>query len=152
MIDKKWIGHELPASVLPIERSRLQFFAKAIGETDPVYSNLDAARQAGHRDVLVPPTFLIGLGADDTSVMDAVMSAGGDIRRLLHGEQAFEYHQPVHAGSRLRFQNAISDLYRKRGGQLEFVVQETAVSDESSGEQVALMRTVLVFRNPEVKP
>ena len=32
MIDRKWIGHELGASVLPIERSRLQFFATAIGE------------------------------------------------------------------------------------------------------------------------
>ena len=32
MIDRKWIGHELPAAVLPIERTRLQFFAKAIGE------------------------------------------------------------------------------------------------------------------------
>jgi hypothetical protein len=37
MIDKKWIGHELPAkkSELTLERGRLRAFAKAIGETDP---------------------------------------------------------------------------------------------------------------------
>ena len=34
------------------------FFAAAIGETDPVYTDLDAARAAGHRDLPVPPTFL----------------------------------------------------------------------------------------------
>ena len=58
MIDKKWIGHELPASVLPIERSRLQFFAKAIGETNPVYTDVAAARDAGYPDLPAPPTFL----------------------------------------------------------------------------------------------
>jgi len=34
MIDRKWIGHELPASVLPIPSARAwQYFAKVIGET-----------------------------------------------------------------------------------------------------------------------
>ena len=47
MIDRKWIGHQGPESVLPIERSRLKFFAKAIGETDPIYTDEAAARSAG---------------------------------------------------------------------------------------------------------
>ena len=47
MIDRKWIGRELPAAVLPIERTRLQFFAKAIGETNPVYHDIAAAKAAG---------------------------------------------------------------------------------------------------------
>ena len=55
MIDKHWIGHELPASVLPIERSRLQFFAKAIGETDPIYTDKLAAQAAGYRAVGLGP-------------------------------------------------------------------------------------------------
>ena len=58
MIAKKWIGHELPDSVMTIERSRLQFFAKAIGETDPVYTDVAAARAAGYADLPAPPTFL----------------------------------------------------------------------------------------------
>ena len=52
MIDKKWIHHELPPSVLPLERSRLQFFAKAIGETDPVYADLAAAAHLSAIDYL----------------------------------------------------------------------------------------------------
>ena len=58
MIDKKWIGHELPGSVLPIERSRLQFFARAIGETDPVYTDVAAARAARNPDLPAPPPIL----------------------------------------------------------------------------------------------
>lgn len=64
MIDRKWIGHELPPSVLPIERSRLQFFAKAIGETDPVYTDAAAARDAGYPDLPAPPTFLFAAELD----------------------------------------------------------------------------------------
>ena len=48
MIDKKWIGHEFPPSELALERGRLRFFALAIGETDPVYTDVDAARAAGY--------------------------------------------------------------------------------------------------------
>ena len=47
MIDKKWIGHELPASELSLERSRLRFFAKSIGESSPLYTDVTAARAAG---------------------------------------------------------------------------------------------------------
>ena len=32
MIDRKWIGHAMKTSVLTVDRTRLQFFAKAIGE------------------------------------------------------------------------------------------------------------------------
>ena len=64
MIDRKWIGHELPASVLPIERTRLQFFAKVIGETDPVYTDAAAARDAGYPDLPAPPTFLFAAELD----------------------------------------------------------------------------------------
>src|SRR5262249_18262287 len=45
MIDKKWIGYELPPSELVIERGRLQFFARSIRETDPIYTDLGAARR-----------------------------------------------------------------------------------------------------------
>lgn len=39
MIDREFIGKALPKAVLEIEKGRLRFFAKAIGETDPVYTN-----------------------------------------------------------------------------------------------------------------
>ncbi len=42
-IDTSVIGTELPVSTLTIDRARLRFFAKAIGETDPVYTHVEAA-------------------------------------------------------------------------------------------------------------
>lgn len=47
--------------MLPIERGRLAFFAKATGETNPVYSDIDAARAAGYADLPAPPTWWVCL-------------------------------------------------------------------------------------------
>ena len=50
MIDRKWIGHELPPSVLPIERSRLQFFAKAraLAPTLPIIARAHSDEEVAH--------------------------------------------------------------------------------------------------------
>jgi len=49
-----------PLSV-DVERGQLRFFAKATASTDAVYSDIAAAKQAGHRDLPVPPTFFFSL-------------------------------------------------------------------------------------------
>jgi hypothetical protein len=46
MIDRKHIGTTLPKATLEIEKGRLRFFAKAIGETDPIYTDEAAAQTA----------------------------------------------------------------------------------------------------------
>ena len=61
MIDRRHIGHVLPAFTVPVEAGRLRFFAKATGNTDPVYIDEAAARDAGHPNLPVPPTFFFCL-------------------------------------------------------------------------------------------
>ena len=61
MADKSLIGHVTAQGSVEVEKGKLRFFAKAIGETDPVYTDPAAARDAGHRDLPVPPTFLFCL-------------------------------------------------------------------------------------------
>ena len=74
MIDRKFIGHQLQPSVLTVDRTRLQFFAKAIGEKDPIYTDRAAAQAAGYADVPAPPTFLFAAeldsGANDQLLVD----------------------------------------------------------------------------------
>ena len=146
MIDTKWIGHELPPSVLPIERSRLQFFAKAIGETDPVYVDADAARRAGYRDIPAPPTFLFAAELD-SGVLDRLLAdLGIPLAKLLHGEQGFTYHRPACVGDTITVRSKITDIYAKKNGALEFVVKTSRATNQR-GELVAEMRTVMVCRN-----
>lgn len=145
MIDKKHIGRQLPTFLVTAEVGQLRFFAKATGETNPVYFDEQAARDAGYPNLPLPPTFLFSLEfqipsnawRDELGIVTA---------RILHGEESFRYHRMAHAGDTLRFDVRIADIYDKKGGALEFVVRETRVTNQH-GEHVADLRSVLVQRN-----
>lgn len=55
---EKALQLEIAPMTLEVERGRLRFFAHTIGLTDPIYFDVDAARRAGHRDLVVPRPFL----------------------------------------------------------------------------------------------
>ncbi|MDC8786350.1 MaoC family dehydratase N-terminal domain-containing protein [Roseateles koreensis] len=145
MIDRKWIGHLLPASVLPIERSRLQFFAKATGEMNPIYTDREAARAAGYADLPAPPTFLFAAELDSQVTDQLLVDLGIPLSKLLHGEQSFTYHRVVCVGDTVTVRSRISDIYDKKNGTLEFAVKDSVATNQR-GEAVAEMRTVLVCR------
>jgi acyl dehydratase len=146
MIDKRHIGHILPRYTVDVEKGRLRFFAKAIGQADPVYSDDAAARDAGHPALPVPPTFLFCLEMDAPNPAAVRELLGIDIGRVLHGEQSFTYHAMAYAGDRLDFEQRIADIYDKKNGALEFVVRETRVTNQH-GALVAELRGVTVVRN-----
>ncbi|MGE0348896.1 MaoC family dehydratase N-terminal domain-containing protein [Hydrogenophaga sp.] len=146
MIDRKFIGHQLQPSVLTVDRTRLRFFAKAIGETNPVYLDPAAAKAAGYADVPAPPTFLFAAELDSGANDQLLADLGIPLAKLLHGEQSFRYHQPVCAGDTVTVQSTITDIYDKKGGQLEFAVKDSRVTNQRE-ELVAELRTVLVVRH-----
>jgi acyl dehydratase len=147
LIDTRYIGHRLPAFDVPVEAGALRFFAKATGQTDPVYLDEAAARALGHPSLLVPPTYLfcLEMAAPNPSAIRELL--GLDYRYLLHGEQSFTYHQAAYAGQTLHFEQRIEDIYAKKGGALEFVVRLTRVS-QTDGQPVADLRCVTVMRHP----
>jgi acyl dehydratase len=146
MIDRQYIGHVMPAFEVPVERGRLTFFAKAIGQTDPVYTDEAAAQAAGHSGLPVPPTFFFCLEMDAPDPAAIRNLLGMDYRRLLHGEQGFTYHRMAYAGDVLRYEQRIEDIYDKKGGALEFVVRKTRITNQRN-EHVADLRAVTVLRN-----
>jgi len=146
MLDRRLIGHALPRFSTTVEASRLRFFAKATGQTDPVYTDEDAARDAGHPGLPVPPTFLFCLEMESPNPAAIRDMLGLDYKRLLHGEQGFDYHAMAYAGDTLTFSQRIEDIYEKKNGALEFVVRKTRVTNQRN-ELVAELRCVTVLRN-----
>lgn len=146
MVDKKWIGFEIGSSVLPVERGRLKFFAKAIGETSPVYLDESAARDAGYADLPAPPTFLFTAELDSGAMFGLLDRLGVPIQNVLHGEQSFEYLGPIVAGDTVTVTSRIKDIYDKKGGVLEFIETESQVTNQR-GEPVARLQSLTVVRN-----
>ena len=145
MIDKKHIGMKLPVYKATAEAGQLRFFAKSIGETNPIYIDESAARDAGHAGLPLPPTFLFSLEFQIPS--NAWRDELGIVTsRILHGEETFKYHRMAYAGDTLQFETRIADIYDKKNGALSFVVRESCVTNQR-GEHIADLRSVLVHKN-----
>lgn len=140
-------GYHWPESKVDVERGRVAMFAKAIGETDPVYFDVEAARAAGHPDLLAPPTFVFGLDLEHSDTLGVLQAHGVDLSAVLHGEQRFTYHRLIHAGDTLSLRAEFTDYYAKRNGALEFLVRRSQLT--SGEELVAEMESVSVIRNGE---
>ncbi|PND33451.1 acyl dehydratase [Achromobacter sp. HZ01] len=146
MLDKNLIGQSLGTRSIAVEPGRLRFFAKVIGETDPVYLDEAAARAAGHPALPVPPTFLFCLEIDAFDSIGTARLTRLEESRILHGEQRFTYHAMAYAGDTLTFDLTIADVYQKKGGALDFLVKDTRVTNQH-GRHIADLRSIVVQRN-----
>lgn len=147
---RRHVGTASAPRVVEVERGFLKFFAKATGETNPIYFDEQAARAAGHRDILMPPTYVFSLQlsapAATGDLFDPVNGMGIDMHRVLHGEESFTYHRPIYAGDRLELVTTTTDVYEKKGGALQFIVQETRCTNDER-ELCVEARQVTVVRH-----
>lgn len=148
-VPRSAVGTALTPHTAVVERGRLQFFAEAIGETDPRYTDLDAAVAAGYPDLPVPPTFLFGLKLDNPDAMAWLVELGIDTRLVLHGSQRYDYERMAFAGDELLLEPRITEVFDKRGGALEFIVVATEVTRR--GERIATLTDTVVARHPELE-
>ncbi len=146
MIDRAVIGLRTEPFAVEVEKGRLRLFAKAIGETDPIYFDEAVAQAAGFRSLPVPLTFLFCLEMERPDPYDWFDRLGIPLGRALHGGQSFEYYNGACAGDVLTFESEITDLYDKRDGALEFLVQNNDITDQR-GDRVAKFTRTIVIRH-----
>lgn len=149
LFDRSTKGHALPTVSVDVERGKIRFFANALGETDPVYSDIAAAQAAGYPDLPAPPSFFMAIEAlaDEERARLAQPSLitllKCDFRRLLHGDESYAYHGLIFAGDTLQLDTRIIDFYEKKGGLMEFVTIESTVSHTARGTLITATRTLL---------
>lgn len=146
MIDRKYIGRESNPLIIDVEKGRLKFFAKSIGETNPIYTDEVAAQAAGYRSLPAPPTFAYSLDLERANPFDDIEAMGVNLGHVLHGGQDFIYHAPICSGDRISISSRVADIYDRKGGALEFLVQDYTLTNQN-GELVAEMRRTLIIRN-----
>ncbi len=146
VIDKSFIGTVSEPRAIVVEKGQLKFFAKATGQANPIYFDEDAAHAAGHPAIPVPPTFAFSLALGAPAKKGDAFQIITDLRKILHGEQSFTYHHMLYAGDSVTLVTTTKDIYEKRNGALEFLVQDTAFTNQH-GQLCVEMRTVTVVRN-----
>ena len=78
-----------------VERDRVAAFADAIGEDAPVFRDPEAAKAAGFGEQVAPPTFVTAMQIMTSGQVVLDQELGLDYSRVVHGEQAYEWHRPV---------------------------------------------------------
>jgi acyl dehydratase len=126
-LDRTLIGLRSPSYTVDIERGQLAFFAKATGETNPIFTDEAAARAAGHRAIPAPPTFAFTLSLYSSLTLEKL---GADMTRILHGDQRFQHHAPMYVGDRIELVDEVVDIYDRKGGALEFIVRRTTATNQ----------------------
>ena len=146
------VGKEFPPFAMPVERGKIREFANAIGDDNPIYSDPVYAGKSGFGDILAPPTFTATKAFWRSAGVVSELT-GLDPRFRLHGEEEYEYYQPVLAGDVLTCKSKITQVYEKpgkRGGRMTFVVLEFTFYNQKE-EKVLVSRTTTVQTEGTVK-
>jgi acyl dehydratase len=127
------IGKTYEPSTYAVGREKIREYASAVGETNPLYLDPEAARAAGYEDVVAPPMFAVVYGA--RSVMPGIFDpdVGINFAMMVHAGQEFVWGPLVVAGDEITTTASVKDI-TERGG-MKFYVFET-VSENQRGETV----------------
>ncbi len=127
------IGKRYAAVSYAVGREKIREYASAVGETDPLHHDLEAARAAGYRDLVAPPMFSVvycrqALGK---ALFDPELAI--DFSMLVHGSQEFRWGELVLAGDEISTVLSVKDISARAG--LGFYIFES-VSENERGDLV----------------
>jgi acyl dehydratase len=129
------IGKTYPPVTYAVGREKVREYALAVGESDPLYLDVDAARAAGHADVVAPPMFAVVYSAPAVTPALFDPDVGIDFARMVHGGQEFRWGRPVVAGDEITTTVTVKDI-SERAGNGFFVFESMSVAQD--GETVCV--------------
>jgi acyl dehydratase len=127
------IGNTYEPVLYAVGREKVREYAAAVGETNALHYDVDAALAAGHGDVVAPPMFAVVYAGRSVVPLFFDPEVGIDFARMLHASQEFRWGPVVVAGDEISTTTTITDIADRRG--LWFYVFES-VSTNQRGETV----------------
>lgn len=140
-------GREFPPTrPYLVGREKIREFAAAVFATSPISFDVEAARAAGHPDLVAPPTFPVVVQEATLAQLLAEPDAGIDFSRVVHGDQRFTFTRPVVAGDELTATLRVTSV--KSLGPHSMVTAESTIVD-AGGAHVVTATSTLVVRGDE---
>ena len=125
-----------------VGREKVREFARAVGSTDPVSLDPEAARAAGFADVVAPPTFAVVVQERTLAQLLADERAGIELSRVVHGEQRFVSSRPIVAGDALTARMTVTSVKSLGGNSM--ITAESEIRDEAGDHVVTAVSTLVV--------
>jgi acyl dehydratase len=129
------VGKTYPPLNYAVGREKIREYAFAVGETNPVHLEVEAARALGYRDVVAPPMFaaVYSSGAIAPALFDPEI--GINFALMVHGGQEFKWGPLVVAGDEIDTTVTVKDISERSG--TGFYVFES-VSTNQDGATVSV--------------
>ena len=152
---KGWVGREVhyPARE-EFGRASIRYFALALGDTNPLYSDDEYARAAGYPSVIAPPTLVVETCQYSNQPPNADGYIGHEWHlpvtgcRLIRAGNDYEFTRPVLPVDRISATWTLEDIVERsssRGGTQLFVTSVARYKD-AEGAIVAVNRETLVYQ------
>ena len=114
-VNTEAIGKRYPASVYAVGREKIREYAYAVGETNPLYIDVEAAREAGYADVVAPPMFAVVYAGRAITPALFDPAVGIDFSHMLHAGQEFEWGRMVVAGDEITTTTTVAEIGERAG-------------------------------------
>ncbi|MBW7477302.1 MaoC family dehydratase N-terminal domain-containing protein [Paenibacillus oenotherae] len=126
----------LPSFTYLVERVKIQEFASAIGDPNPLYYDIDRARACGYRDIPAPPTFPVAIDMwTGNDLLQVCRTLDLPAIGILHVEQEYTYTQELCAGDTVHGYPSILSIRNKAG--MILLMLETELRD-LAGSRIVL--------------
>ena len=132
-VNTQAIGKKYVPVLYAVGREKIREYARAVGETNPVHLDLDAARAAGHADLVAPPMFAVVYSAPSVGPPIFDPEIGLNFAMMVHGGQQFEWGPLVIAGDEITTTTSVKDI-SERDGRGYYVFE--SISNNQRGERV----------------
>src|SRR5699024_6149576 len=101
-------------------------FAAAVKNTHEYHNDVDAARAAGHKALVAPPTYLVTIAQRAEPRVLTYTNATVESTRVIHTDQRFTYHRPVLGGDELFAKTTVTPVKEVAGNRL--ITPQTEIS------------------------
>lgn len=146
-LNPEYVGRVYPPSApYQVGREKVREFADAVGDANPAFHDVAAARALGYADVVAPPTFAIVMSMKASEAVLFDPELGLDYSRVVHGEQRFAYARPIVAGDELIVTTTIENIRTMAGNDMITTRGDVATT---AGEHVVTTHSLLVSRAPD---
>jgi acyl dehydratase len=127
------VGKSYPSTLYAVGREKIREYALAVGESNPLYLDPEAARAAGFRDVVAPPMFCVVYSSPAIGPAIFDPEVGIDFAMMVHGGQEFVWGPLVVAGDEITTTVSVKSIEERAGN--GFYVFESR-STNQDGETV----------------
>jgi acyl dehydratase len=128
-VNKDTVGKQWQPVSYEVGLEKIREYARAVGETNPVHHDREAALAQGYRNVVAPPMFCVVYSAPAMAPAVLDPEVGINLPVMVHGGQEFVWGEPVCAGDVITTTPRLADVH-ERDGRSFYVFESESINQD----------------------